>query len=64
METIELQQKTKIDEPHRYYSDENPAITGKIPEGYMDGKRFWQLIRNDINKFYKERGLLWTKRLR
>jgi len=58
METAELQKKMEIDEPRRHYSDENPAITGKIPEGYMDGKKFWRLIRNDINKFYKERGLL------
>ena len=58
MEIVEFQQKTETEEPRKYYSDENPAATGKIPEGYMDGKRFWHLIRNDINKFYKERGLL------
>jgi len=58
METIDFQKKTEIEEPRRYYSDENPAITGNIPKEYMEGVRFWKLIKNDINKFYKERGLL------
>jgi len=58
METIEFKQKRKVDEPRRYYSDENPAITGKIPEGYMTGDEFVRKGIENIEKFCKEHGLL------
>jgi hypothetical protein len=59
MQTINIL-PNEIDEeqPKRYYSDENPAITGKIPEGYMSGEEFFHKIREDVTNMYKERGLL------
>ncbi|MDR2086142.1 MAG: hypothetical protein LBP72_03095 [Dysgonamonadaceae bacterium] len=53
-----LLKESENDQPRRYYSDENPAITGKIPEGYMTGEEFFRKLREDVNKMYKERGLL------
>jgi len=59
METAELQKKMGIDdEPRRYYSDENPAITGKIPEGYMTGDEFVKRAKENITKYFKDNGLL------
>jgi len=58
METAELQQKMEIDEPRRWYSDENPAVTGKIPEGYMTGEEFVKQGIENIERFCKEHGLL------
>jgi len=58
METAELQKKMEIDEPRRHYSDENPAITGKIPEGYMTGEEFVKQGIENIERFCKEHGLL------
>ena len=59
METEELQKKTEVyDEPRRYYSDENPTITGKIPEGYMTGEDFVRRAKENITKYFKDNGLL------
>jgi len=58
METAELQKKVEIDGPRRYYSDENPAITGKIPEGYITGDEFVRRGIENIERFCKEHGLL------
>jgi len=58
METAELQKKMEIDEPRRHYSDENPAITGKIPEGYITGEEFERRCIENIKKFCKEHGIL------
>ena len=58
MGTVKFQQEMEIDEPRRWYSDENPAITGKIPEGYMTGDEFERRCIEDIEKFCKEHGLL------
>jgi len=59
METAELQKKMEIDdEPRRYYSDENPAITGKIPEGYMTGDEFVRRGVENVERFCKEHGIL------
>jgi len=52
METAELQKEMEIDEPRRHYSDENPAITGKIPEGYMTGEEFVKRAKENITKIY------------
>ena len=58
METVEFQQKTEIDELRRWYSDENPAITGKVPEGYMMGEEFVRTAKDHIAKYFKDNGLL------
>ena len=58
METAELRKKMEVDEPRRYYSDENPAITGKIPEGYMTGEEFVKRAKKNITKYFKDNGLL------
>jgi hypothetical protein len=58
MRTIKLQQETIEEQPRRHYSDENPAITGKIPEGYMTGDEFVKKAMERITKYYKENGLL------
>ena len=41
-----------------YLIVKNQPNNRPVPEGYMTGEVFWRLIREDINKFYKERGLL------
>ena len=37
---------------------ENPAITGKIPEGYMTSEEFEKKTIEHINKICKENGIL------
>jgi len=37
---------------------ENQQGNTSVPKGYMTGEEFWRLIRENINKIYKERGLL------
>jgi len=61
METVKFQQKMEIDEPRRYYLDKNPAITGKIPDGYMTGEEFVRQGIENIEKFCKEHGLLKSR---
>jgi hypothetical protein len=59
MSTVEFQHEVLEEEDiRRYYSDENPALTGKIPEGYMTGEEFFRKIRANVTKMYKDRGLL------
>jgi hypothetical protein len=59
METVEFQQEIeKTEDIRRHYSDENPALTGKIPEGYMTGEEFFGGLKENIIKYCKERGLL------
>jgi hypothetical protein len=59
MKTVEFQQKVEEREDvRRHYSEENPALTGKVPKGYMTGEEFFRGIKENITKYYKERGLL------
>jgi len=58
MGTVKFQQEMEIDEPRRWYSDENPVFTGIIPEGYMTGDEFEKGCIEDIEKFCNEHGLL------
>ncbi|MDR2086144.1 MAG: hypothetical protein LBP72_03105 [Dysgonamonadaceae bacterium] len=53
-----LLKESENDQPRRYYSDENPAITGKVPEGYMTGEEFVKKGIEDIDTFCKKHGLL------
>ncbi|KAA6301533.1 MAG: hypothetical protein EZS26_002277 [Candidatus Ordinivivax streblomastigis] len=59
MNTIEFQQDGLEEEAiRRYSSDENPAITGHTPKGYMTGEEFFSKLKADVTKMYKDRGLL------
>jgi hypothetical protein len=53
-----LPKKIEEEQPRRHYCDENPAITGKIPEGYMTGDEFVKKGIENINAFCKKHGLL------
>ena len=37
---------------------ENPAVTGIIPEGYVTGDEFERKVKEKINIFCKENGIL------
>jgi hypothetical protein len=37
---------------------ENPAVTGKVPEGYMTGDEFVRSVKEDIINYSKSHGLL------
>lgn len=37
---------------------ENPAVTGKVPEGYMTGEKFVRSVKEDIINYSKSNGLL------
>ena len=37
---------------------ENPAITGKIPEGYMTSEEFEKVAIEKVNKFCEKHGIL------
>jgi hypothetical protein len=37
---------------------ENPAVTGKVPEGYMTGDKFVRSVKEDIINYSKSHGLL------
>ena len=60
MELIELENKTKKEEDlaFRYFPKENPALTGKAPEGYMTGEEFVRIAKEHITKYFKDNGLL------
>ena len=59
MELIELENETiqEDDLVIRYFPKENPALTGKIPEGYMTGEEFVKRGKENIERFCKEHGL-------
>ena len=61
MNAVKLQQEIAGKEYFDlHYSNENQLATRRIPEGYMTGEEFWRLIREDIDKIFKEKkcGLL------
>ena len=38
--------------------DENPAVTGIIPEEYMTGDEFSRQVKAELTQLYQEYGLL------
>jgi len=37
---------------------ENPSITGNIPEGYVTGDEFESQVKENLNSYCKENGII------
>ena len=64
MDAVKIQRDfVEENDVKNFHTAENSAGRKIIPEGYMTGKKFWRLIREDISKFYKESGFIIIKKL-
>ena len=64
--TIKIDDTTRngkkiLNDLRRYRSGvefENPAITGKIPDGYVTGDEFEQKVKENIENYCKKNGII------